>query len=91
MSAALAPTVDEVVGHSEHGGGRRTRVAAWATAGAVAASLGSLALVAGASAEGVLYPYATDPDACRSKPGARSAGSSLAQVSPARDTPVPTI
>jgi len=27
MSAALAPTVDDVVGHTEHGGGRRTRVA----------------------------------------------------------------
>jgi hypothetical protein len=27
MSAALAPTVDEVVGHTEHVGGRRARVA----------------------------------------------------------------
>lgn len=135
MSAALTPTVDEVVGHTEHGGGRRTRVgvilaalvvgtlasvalglwhptpdandrfgydevagmrdawwawhlfgsigtavsaiagslvvvllaprrgAAWATAGAVAASLGALAFVTGASAEGVLYADATDPDA----------------------------
>lgn len=136
MQAALAPTVDEVVGYTGHGGGPRTRVAvilaalvvgtmvsvalgvwhpapdgtndgfsydqvagmrdawwawhvfgsigtavsaiagslvvvllvprrgaAWATVGAVFVSLGALAFVAGASAEGVLYAYATDPDA----------------------------
>jgi MFS family permease len=39
------------------------RGAAWATAGAIITSLGALAFVAGASAEGVVLSYATDADA----------------------------